>query len=300
MTEPSREPIPNGLPHAIGAYFIWGLLPLYMATMRHVPALEFVGWRVLFTLPFCLAIVLLRKQMGSVLDAVRNPKTLGLLFLSALLIGCNWLIYVLAIQSGHVLAASLGYYINPLVNVLLGTIFLGERLSRLQWAAVVLAGAGVSLLAWDARDMLSVSLGLALTFSFYGLVRKFVAAESLPGLTVESALLVLPAVVAILLQAATPAGPSLGHGATNDLLIAFSGIATATPLLLFAVAARRMDYSMLGFIQFFAPTIMFLLGLFVFHEPLRHVQVLCFVAIWSAIGLFVWDLLRKRFAQQHR
>lgn len=292
-TDESR---PSGLPYAVGAYLIWGLLPLYMALVKHVPALEFVGWRILFTLPVCLVVVAVRRQWPAVLTAVCEPRTLALLLLSAVLIGINWLIYVFAIQIGHVLAASLGYYINPLLNVLCGTLFLGERLSRLQWAAVALAGAGVSLLAWDARDMLGISLGLAGSFSAYGLVRKFVPAESLAGLTVESALLAVPATVLVILQASAPAGTSLGHGVGGDLVIAFSGVATAVPLLLFAVAARRMDYSALGFIQFIAPTLIFVLGLTVFHEPLRQVQVACFVAIWGAIAVFSADLLRKRRA----
>lgn len=295
MNEPQPER-PSGLSHAIGAYVIWGLLPLYLMFLRHVPPFEFVGWRVIFTLPICLIIVALRRQGAQVIEALRDRRAVLLLLAGALLIGGNWLVYVSAIAQGHVLAASLGYYINPLVNVLAGTLFLGDRLNRLQWAAVAVAGAGVSLLAWEAREMLGISLALAGTFCAYGLVRKFVSAGSLPGLTIESAMLMPVGLAIVAWHARTPEGVSLGADSVTDTLLALSGIITAIPLLMFAVAARRMDYSTLGFVQFIAPTIVFLLGLFVFHEPLRQVQIVCFVLIWTAIALFSWDLLRKRSA----
>jgi len=285
---------PSGLRHAIGAYLIWGLLPLYLSFVRHVPALEFVGWRLIFTLPICLAIVALRRQGAMVVAAVTNPRTLGLLTVSALLIGGNWLIYVGAIQAGHVFAASLGYYINPLMNVLAGTLFLGERLNARQWTAVAVAAAGVSLLAWDARDMLGIALALATTFAAYGLMRRFTPVESLPGLTVETFILLLPAIGIVTWQAQVNGGATLGKDALTDGIVALSGVVTGVPLLLFATAARRMDYSTLGFIQFLAPTLVFLLGLFLFHEPLRPVQLACFVLIWAAAALFVWDLLARR------
>jgi chloramphenicol-sensitive protein RarD len=294
MTQIPSEEAANGLPFALGAYLLWGLLPLYLMLVHWVPALEFVGWRVIWTVPVCLIIVAVRRQGREVLAAAANPRVLGLLALSALLIGGNWLVYVIAIQAGHVFAASLGYYINPLVNVLVGTIFLREKLSRRQWAAVAIAAAGVSLLVWGAREMLGISLTLAFSFCAYGLVRKFAPVGSLPGLTIESALLAIPAAGVLALQAAGPHGLSLGKGVEGDLLIAFSGIATAVPLLLFAVAARRMDYSTLGFVQFLAPTIVFLLGLLVFREPLREVQLACFIAIWAAIAIFSWDLWVRR------
>ncbi len=287
---------PSGLPFAVSAYLIWGLLPLYLRFVHHVPPFEFVGWRVIFTLPICVLVVALRRQGGEVLAAITRPRTLIALLASALLIGTNWLIYTVAIQTGHVFAASLGYYINPLVNVLAGTLFLGERLTRRQWAAVALAAAGVSLLAWDAREMLGISLGLAFSFCGYGLVRKLAPVGALPGLTVETLVLMLPAIAIVAWQAQVHGHIALGAGTGSDALIALSGVVTAVPLLLFAVAARRMDYSTLGFIQFLAPTLVFVIGLTVFHEPLRPVQLACFVAIWSAIAIFVWDLLARRWS----
>jgi chloramphenicol-sensitive protein RarD len=259
-----------------------------------VPPFEFVGWRLVFTLPVCLVVVAARRQGADVLTAMGNPRALGLLLASALLIGGNWLIYITAIQTRQVFATSLGYYINPLMNVLAGTLFLGERLSARQWTAVAVAGAGVSLLAWDAREMLGIAMALAVTFAAYGLVRRFAPVASLPGLTIETAVLLLPAIGIIFWQAAVHGGTSFGHTARTDVLLPMSGVLTAVPLLMFAVAARRMDYSTLGFVQFLSPTIVFFLGLFVFHEPLRQLQLLCFVLIWAAAGLFVWDLWARR------
>jgi chloramphenicol-sensitive protein RarD len=270
------------------------MLPLYLRLVQHVPAFEFVGWRLVFTLPVCLVIVVLRRQVQQVIAALGDPRVLGLLLASSLLIGGNWLLYVSAIQSGHVFATSLGYYINPLMNVLAGTLFLGERLNRRQWSAVAIAGIGVSLLAWDAREMLGIALVLAATFSGYGLVRRFTPVGALPGLTIETILLLIPAIAILVWQAQGHDGISLGRDWRTDLLLPLAGVLTAIPLLMFAIATRRMDYSTLGFVQFIAPTLVFALGLFVFREPLREVQLTCFVLIWSAVALFVWDLLSRR------
>jgi chloramphenicol-sensitive protein RarD len=285
---------PSGVPHALGAYLVWGLLPLYLRLVHVVPPFEFVGWRLIFTLPVCLIVVIARRQEREVAAALGSPRALALLLVSALLIGGNWLIYVTAIQTGQVFASSLGYYINPLMNVLAGTLFLGERLTPRQWAAVAIATAGVSLLAWDAREMLGIALALATTFAAYGLIRRFAPVASLTGLTIETLLLLIPAIGIVAWQASTHGGTSFGRQLHIDLLLPWSGVITAVPLLLFATAARRMDYSRLGFVQYLSPTIVFLLGLFVFHEPLRPLQLACFVLIWLAAALFVWDLLSRR------
>lgn len=284
----------GGLLLALGAYIIWGLLPLYLQFLRHVPPFEFVGWRIVFTLPVCLIGITIARQWSAVRAAISSGRTLLIMLASALLIGINWLVYVYAVQTGHVLAASLGYYINPLFNVLLGTVFLKERLTRPQWLAVALAAIGVTLLLFGALDMLWISLSLALSFGTYGMVRKIAPVESLPGLTIESAILALPALGLIAYHAQLSAGSAFGVSGPTDALIAFSGVVTAVPLVMFAAAARRMDYSTLGFIQFLTPTVVFLEGLFIFNEPLQPVQLGSFVLIWAAIGLFVADLLARR------
>lgn len=291
-------PIASGLAPALGAYLIWGFLPLYLMLVRSVPAFEFVGWRIIWTLPLCLLIVAYRRQFPELLAALKSPRSLLALLASAVLIGINWFVYIWAILNGEVYATSIGYYLNPLLNVLLGTLVLGERLSRRQWVAVAIAAVAVALLATGAETMTSLWISLSLGFSFgiYGLVRKQVAVGSLPGLTIESAIL-LPVAAAIAgWYALTPQGSSFGQDAWTSALIVFSGVATAVPLLLFAIAARRMDYSTLGFIQYLSPTIVFFLGLFVFEQPLSREKLGSFVLIWVAVGLFVWDLWAKRKA----
>lgn len=223
---------------------------------------------------------------------MRQPRLVGRLIISALLVGTNWTLYVAAIVHGHVLAASLGYYINPLVNVALGTLFLGERLSWRQWAAVGIAAAGIMLLLGGAIGMLGTALSLAVSFAFYALVRKLTPVKAITGLTIET--MVLYPLAAIWAFAATqaPHGSSLGAGGMTAVLLVGSGLATAVPLILFAVAARNLTLSTLGFLQFTAPTIVFLIGI-VYGETLDPVRLACFVLIWIALALFVWDIWQR-------
>lgn len=283
----------RGLAAALIAYVIWGLLPLYFKALHAVPPLELVGWRVVFTVPVCGLIVWARRQWPDVRAAIGNRRVMGLLALSALLIGSNWLIFVIAINNGHVLATSLGYYINPLINVVLGTAFLGERLTRVQWAAVALAGAGIALLLSGAVDTLAIALSLAFTFAFYGLVRKQAPVGALPGLTIETAMLLLPAIVVVSLIAGSAQGSSLAVGGFITPLVMASGVATAIPLLLFAIAARSLPLSTLGFVQFLSPTLSFSLGLTVFGESLDATRLACFALIWVAIALYSWDMAKR-------
>ncbi len=282
----------SGLPPALAAYVIWGFLPLYLLLVRAVPAFEFVAWRIIWTLPICLVIVALRRQRRDVRAAFADRRALGWLAVSSALIAVNWLVYVWAIQNGEIYAASLGYYINPLINVLLGTLLLGERLTRPQWAAVAIAAVGVALLAQGALTTLWISLTLALSFGSYGLVRKQVPVGSLPGLTIESAILLIPSMALAGWYAATQ-GSAFFVSPVLSAAIVLGGFVTAIPLLLFAIAARRMPYSRLGFFQFLAPSIVFVLGLTVFEQSLAPIQAASFACIWVAAGIFVWDLLRR-------
>ena len=298
MTSPAPVPAPaaSGLAPALGAYLIWGFLPLYLILVQSVPPFEFVGWRIIWTLPLCLLIVLFRRQFPELLAALKSPRSLLALTASAVLIGINWFVYIWAIMAREVFATSIGYYLNPLVNVLLGTLVLGEKLSRRQWIAVAIAAVAVALLAAGAVTSLWISLTLGFSFALYGLVRKQVAVGSLPGLTIESAILLAPAIGIAWWYAMSPQGSAFGQDAWMSALIIFSGVVTAVPLLLFAIAARRMDYSTLGFIQYLSPTIVFFLGLFVFHQPLAPAKLASFVLIWVAVGVFVWDMWAKRKA----
>ncbi len=281
---------PSGLPAALGAYIIWGFLPVFLLLVVSVPPFEFVGWRIIWTLPFCLLIVAFRKQFGELRKAFSDARTMVMLLFSALLIAANWFVYVWAIMQEQVYAASLGYYLNPLLNVLLGTLLLGEKLSKLQWLAVAIAALAVALLAAGALTTLWISLSLALSFGLYGIVRKQVSVGSLPGLTIESAILLLPAAGIVWWYAQSAAGSAFGNDAFLSAVIVFSGVVTAVPLLLFALAARRMNYSTLGFIQYLAPTIVFIVGLAVFEEELKLAQLGSFVLIWIAVAIFAADL----------
>lgn len=283
----------QGLLAAIGAYVIWGFLPLYLLLVITVPPVEFVGWRIIWTLPLCLVFIALRGQGAELRAALANPRVLGWLALSALLIGTNWLVYIWAVQTGEIYAASLGYYINPLVNVLLGTALLGERLTRAQWLAVGIAALGVSFLLAGALTTLWISLVLAISFGTYGLVRKQVPVGSLPGLTIETLLLLAPAAAIAWSYAQGPEGSAFGQDAGMSALIMAGGALTAVPLLLFALAARRLPYSTLGFIQFLSPSIVFVLGLTVFDRPLTTPQLACFACIWIAAAIFAFDLVRR-------
>ena len=283
----------SGVPQALGAYLAWGLIPIFFNLLHKVTPVELVAWRVLFTLPFCLSVIAVRRQGPALRAALGDRQVLRGLALSALLIGINWLIYIYAVNSGHVLAASVGYYINPLVSVALGTLFLGERLRAQQWLAVAIAASGIALLAWGALDTLGIALSLALTFGLYGLVRKLVPVGAVPGLTIETMVLTPLAILAATWFASHGAGSAMLHGGADPWLLAASGAITGVPLLLFAIAARRMDLSLLGFTQFLSPTIGFVVGLTYFHESLSPVRLACFCAIWLAIAVFCLDLLKQ-------
>ena len=288
----------GGLPYAVAAYGIWGFVPLFFKLIASVPPVEVLAQRIIWSLPLCFVIMLFRRQIGEYLAALKDWRTLRLLLASSLLIAVNWLVYIYSIFTDHVLAASLGYYLNPLVNVMLGMIFLGERLSRLQLVAVAIAGVGVAILLAGALDTLWISLTLAFSFGTYGLIRKVVPVGSLPGLSVETTVLLLPSLGVAAWYLWAGDGRGFGSDSSISLLLMAGGVITAVPLLLFATAARRMSYAALGFVQFLAPTLQFLLSLFVFHEPLKPAQLACFVLIWISIAVFSFDMLRKMRAER--
>ena len=281
-----------GLGNALGAHVVWGSMPLYLQLVKTVPAVEYVAWRILFTIPLCLLFVAWRRSWTELRAVLRDRRTMLTLLASSMLIGVNWFLYVWAIQTGHVYAASLGYYILPLTMMLLGLVFLGERLTRLQWAAVGLAGLGVAALAAGALTTLWLSLAMATTFGVYGLLRKTVQAGPLVGLTLESAILAPLSLALAWWYAASPAGSALTQDPLTTFAVVMGGPMTAIPLIMFAFAARRLPYTVVGFLQFSSPTIVFLLGLLVFGEELKPAQLACFVAIWAAAALFIRDVVR--------
>ncbi|QIG79814.1 EamA family transporter RarD [Stakelama tenebrarum] len=279
----AQPPDRTGLAQGVGAYLIWGALPVYFAALAGPRADEIVAHRILWSLVLLAGVIAVMRRGAALVSALRNPRALGMLAGSATLISVNWLTYILAVQNGHVLAASLGYFLNPLVNVVIGVVLLGERLTRVQTAAVGLAAIGVLVLAAGAGTTLWISLVLALSFAFYGLIRKLAPVESVEGLTIET-----------LLLAPFAGGFLLWLGPVNDfggdmgisLLLAASGIVTATPLLLFAAAARRLPYSTLGLLQYIAPTGQFLLAVFFFREAMTPAHIVCFAFIWTGLALY--------------
>jgi chloramphenicol-sensitive protein RarD len=279
-----------GLAGAIGAHVFWGSMPLYLQLVHTVPAVEYVAWRILFTIPLCLAIIAWRRAWPEVRGVLRHRKAMLTLLASSTLIGVNWFLYVWSIQTGHVYAASLGYYILPLTMMLLGLVVLGERLTKWQWRAVALAGVGVAILAAGALSTLWLSLSMATTFGLYGLLRKTVQAGPLAGLTLEAIILSPVALALTWWFAAGPEGSALAQGPLVAFAVVMGGPMTAVPLILFAFAARRLPYTVIGFLQFSSPTIVFLLGLLVFGEDLHPAQLGCFILIWAAAAVFLWDV----------
>lgn len=280
----------SGLPFALTAYVWWGFIPLYFALMKNVAALDILAHRVVWSVPVAFAILWLRGQWREFRQTLANPVARRTMALSSLLISANWLIYLWAIIEGHVLATSIGYYLNPLVNVLLGRLVLGERLTRLQAVAVAVAMLAVSVLLLNALDTLWISLSLALSFSGYGLVRKMAPAGAVPGLAVELCILGPVALAYVGWTLYAGVGPPDLH---TGLLLSLGGFMTVIPLLLFATAARRMSYTALGFVQYLSPTIVFFLGIFVFKEALDGVRLACFALIWLAVAIFSWDVWRR-------
>lgn len=292
MTDKIESAKPNGLPQALGAYVIWGFVPVYFKLLDHVPPVEIVAQRILWSIPLLLVIMYFRSQLGDYAAIFRHKAHLRNLLASATLIAINWLIYIWAVSTDHILAASLGYYLNPLVNVLLGRMFLGERLRTLQLVAVAVAAVGVAILIGDALDTLWVSVSLACSFGLYGLIRKITPVGSVPGLAVETTLLAPLSLAAAFWFASNGTG-GFGDGFHTTGLLILAGAVTAIPLLLFATAARRMSYASLGFVQYLAPSIAFLLGVFVYGEPLSMTKLACFILIWVSIAIFCADAWRN-------
>lgn len=292
MTDRQETQQPSGLPFALGAYLIWGFVPVYFKLLSHVPPVEVVAQRILWSIPLLLIIMFFRKQLGEFAAIFRHRVHLRNLLASAVLIAINWVIYIWAVSSDHILAASLGYYLNPLVNVLLGRLFLKERLRKLQLVAVAVAAVGVAILIGDALDTLWVSVSLAFSFGFYGLIRKVTPVGSVPGLAVETSLLA-PLSFAAALWFANQGTGGFGDDLETSSLLILAGVVTAVPLLLFATAARRMSYASLGFVQYMAPSIAFLLGVFVYGEPLSTTKLACFILIWISIAIFCADAVRN-------
>ena len=282
-----------GLLFGLAAYGLWGVLPIYFKLLLAVPAVDIVAHRIVWSLVALALLVTILGAWGEVRAAIRRRRTLALLVLSALLIGVNWLLFIYAINSGHILAGSLGYYLNPLANILLGRFILKEQLSRLQWAAVAIAAAGISVLLAGALGTLWISLTLCFSFATYGLIRKVISVDSLTGLTIETMLLA-PIAIGWLLLGGVSAATAFGSDATQTALLIATGVISTIPLLCFTAAARRLPYATVGMLQFVAPTLQFVLAVALYGEPFTRAHAIAFGAIWTALALYVIALVGQR------
>jgi chloramphenicol-sensitive protein RarD len=280
-----------GVAYALAAFFFWGGLPIYLKWVDQVPALEVLAHRVVWSVLLLSALTALAGRWTLIAVAVKTPRTLGLLMLSTGIISLNWLVYIWAVFTDRVLETSLGYFINPLVSVLLGVIFLGERLRPWQVVAVALAGVGVLNLAFGAADFPWIALTLAFSFGTYGLIRKTVAVGSVDGLLVETTLLLPFAIAFLAYLAITGGGTFVTGGLEISVLLVLAAPVTALPLIWFTSAARRLRLSTVGFFQYIAPSCQFLLAVFLFSEPFTTTHLITFSFIWLALALFTGDSL---------
>ncbi|SDX71473.1 chloramphenicol-sensitive protein RarD [Modestobacter sp. DSM 44400] len=281
-----------GVVAGLAAYVLWGLFPLYFPLLEPAGGLEIVAHRVVWSLLFIGLLLSVRRGWPQVRAAFADRRTLLVLAAAAVLIVVNWLVFVYGVNSGHVVEISLGYFIHPLVSVLLGVLVFRERLRRLQWVAVGTAALAVIVLTVDYGRPPWIALALAGSFGLYGLMKKLVRVEAAPGLFVETALVFLPALVVLVVLEATGSG-AFGHEGTGSaLLLAFSGVATAVPLLLFAAAARRVPLSTVGLLQYINPLMQLAIAVLVLGEPMPPARLAGFAIVWLALAVFTLDTLR--------
>ncbi len=276
----------RGLLAAFGAYGLWGLLPLYMKAVAHIDVLEVVANRIIWAVPVTALILYYLGRFTDLLNAFKKPKVLAMACVTSALITCNWSVYIWAIGNNHAVDAALGYYINPLLNVLLGFVFLKERLTPFQWLAVVLAACAVAILAINKGGLPWVSLVLPITFGLYALLRKSLPIGPAQGFMLEALILFIPALV---LQGyfIYSGKDYFVHGTTLDtLLLIGAGPLTAIPLILFAAGAKALNLMTLGLMQYMTPTILFLFAVFVFHEPFSQIELVAFSLIWLALIIY--------------
>lgn len=298
-TEAAASRARAGLLYGLAAYGLWGILPIYFKWLKAVPSIDIVAHRIVWSLVVLAILATLAGAWDQVRAAIRHRRTLAILFVTAVLIGTNWLLYVYAINSGHILAGSLGYYLNPLANILLGRFILKESLTKLQWAAVAIAAGGIAVLAAGALGTLWISLTLCFSFATYGLLRKIIHVESLAGLTIETALL-SPIALGWLLMGGAEGRPMFGTGGSETVLLVAAGIVSTVPLLCFTAAARRLAYSTVGMLQFIAPTLQFLLAVAIYDEPFTTAHAVAFGCIWTALSLYLGSMVRDRRARMQR
>jgi len=283
-----------GIILAIGAYSIWGFLPIYLKLIQDVPALQILVHRSIWSFIFLIFLISIRKDWSNFMLAIRDRKTILFGAIAGTLLATNWLIFIWAVNTGYIVESSLGYFINPLVSVLLGVFFLREKLRTIQWFAVGLAGVGVLYLTINYGNLPWIALALASSFGLYGLSKKTSSLDSIKGLTLETGVLFIPA-LAYLLFLDLKGISIFGHTSLSvDVLLIALGLVTALPLLLFGAAAQRINLSTLGLTQYIAPTCQFLIGVLIYHEPFSHDRLIGFVIIWLALIVFTSEGIAYR------
>ena len=288
----------KGIWYAIAAYGIWGLFPLYWKLLRDVPAPQLIGHRIGWSFILLIVIVAFTRQWTAFRAVAFQRRTLAIYTVSAVLISVNWLVYVWSVNAGFVVEASLGYFINPLLSVLLGVVFLRERLNGWQWLAVGLAALGVAVVAVGYGSFPWIALTLASSFGVYGLVKKTAPLNALHGLTLETGILFAPATFYLWSMDQVGQGAFLHTGATSSLLMIGAGLVTTIPLLLFSSAAQRIPLAMMGILQYITPTMLFLLGVFLYKEAFTLAQLIGFGLVWLALIIFSLKGFLARSAQQ--
>nr|WP_232617078.1 MULTISPECIES: EamA family transporter RarD [unclassified Marinomonas] len=282
----------SGILYALTAFTLWAIAPIYFKEMSFIPAQEILAHRIIWSCLIVLVLIILLRYTSALKTVLRSPKTLSAMLISTVLIGFNWGIFIWAIQNNKILSASLGYYINPLISILLGVIFFKDKLDRVRKAAVVLCFCAVAFEVIQFGSLPWIALALAITFGFYGLVRKKVAVDSFTGMAIETAIL-LPFALAYLILSDSPSTNMFDNSSTVNWLLLASGPITMVPLMCFAAAANRVSLVTLGFFQYIGPTGMFILAVFLYDEPLSPEKLTTFVLIWSALAMLIVDSIRR-------
>ncbi len=293
QSTPNNSGDNSGLWAGVIAYVIWGVFPIYFKITESIPAMEILTHRIIWSIPFGLLVLLFRHQIKDVLKALKNKKTIFLLLLSSIAMSANWGVFIWAVQEGQIFQGSLGYYINPLMYVMVGVIFFGDKLSRLQGFAVVLAAIGVLILTFYGGKFPAISIFLAISFTIYGVIRKQVNIGAMPGLFIETSILLLPALAYMFWL--NQNGQFAFASAPTDMqaLLIFAGPMTVLPLVAFAYAARKLTLTVLGFLQYIGPTLQFICAMY-YGEPFTAAYAWCFGFIWVAVGLFSWSAWKQR------
>jgi chloramphenicol-sensitive protein RarD len=276
----------RGVLYAVGAYLIWGFLPIYWKALKQVPPLEILNNRVVWSLVFLAILISVRKNWAPLRQAVTRPRVVLVYAVAACLLAANWLTYIWGVNSGFIVETSLGYFINPLVSVLLGVLFLREKIRPLQWLPIGMAAAGVLYLTFSLGSPPWIALVLAFTFALYGLIKKTSPLGSLHSLTMETGILFVPSLLYLMYAAQQGIGGFGQYHTQTNILLVSTGIVTAVPLLLFGAAARSISLSVLGLLQYIAPTCQFLIGVLVYHEPFTLANLVGFSIIWTALALY--------------